>query len=374
MRHPKANTSDAAFCFLCVARNGKTLEPHRGRTRGGSAGDIEEQIIAHRHHIAQQLEEVSGNGDLLHGMIDLSVLYHDAARRKRKITGDGVGTCVHAHKVGDDNALAHGIGHLLRGIQFPEGVTTNLLDPCCGCGKALRQLAQGNNCFTYGVELDEHRAEEAQTRLHRVGLGSFFHSRISREAFHLLLLNPPYLSVMAEGGSRVRHEKRFLVESIDHLTIGGLLVYIIPYYRLTADICRVLSDNFDKLSVWRFTDSEFKRFRQIAVLGLRRKRQDDPAKAEELEKLAFAPQSIPCVSKIPEDCYALPGLPLKVQTFKGEKFNEKELERQLVQSDSLRRMISARSALDGANVREMSDWSYIEDMQTTTGHYFRGVE
>ena len=67
------------------------------------------------------------------------------------------------------------ISLLLRGIHFPEGVTTNLLDPCCGCGKALRQLAQGNNCYAYGVELDESRAEEAQTRLHRVGFGSFFH-------------------------------------------------------------------------------------------------------------------------------------------------------------------------------------------------------
>ena len=75
------------------------------------------------------------------------------------------------------------IDHILRSIQFPEGVTTNLLDPCCGCGKALRQLATGNNCFTYGVELDECRAEEAQATLHRVGMGSFFHSRISNEAF-----------------------------------------------------------------------------------------------------------------------------------------------------------------------------------------------
>ena len=38
------------------------------------------------------------------------------------------------------------ISLILKGIQFPEGVTTNLFDPCCGCGKALRQLAQGNNC------------------------------------------------------------------------------------------------------------------------------------------------------------------------------------------------------------------------------------
>ena len=68
---------------------------------------------------------------------------------------------------------------MLCGIQFPEGVTTNVFDPCCGCGKALRQIAQGNNCYAYGVELDESRAEEAQTRLHRVGFGSFFYSRIS---------------------------------------------------------------------------------------------------------------------------------------------------------------------------------------------------
>lgn len=48
---------------------------------------------------------------------------------------------------------------ILRGIQFPEGVTTNLLDPCCGCGKALRQIADGNNCYTYGMELDSARAD-----------------------------------------------------------------------------------------------------------------------------------------------------------------------------------------------------------------------
>lgn len=111
---------------------------------------------------------------------------------------------------------------LLRGIKFPEGVTTNLLDPCCGCGKALRQLAQGNNCYAYGVELDESRAEEAQTRLHRVGFGSFFHSSISREAFHLLFLNPPYLSVINESGGRSRHEKRFLIESLPALAYGNL--------------------------------------------------------------------------------------------------------------------------------------------------------
>ena len=238
------------------------------------------------------------------------------------------------------------IDHILRGIQFPEGVTTNLLDPCCGCGKALRQLAEGNNCFAYGVELDEARAEEAQTRLTRVGVGSFFHSRISNEAFHLLFLNPPYLSVISEGGSRTRHEKRFLIESLPHLMQGGLLIYVIPFYRLTSDICKILADNFSDLSVWRFTDSEFKKFKQVAVMAKRKKRDESPDAAARLEKWSYAPEEIPRITEIEESRYVVPSVAKTVEVFKGELFNEKELERQLSHSDSLKRLMNARSDLD----------------------------
>lgn len=237
------------------------------------------------------------------------------------------------------------IALILRGIRFPEGVTTNLLDPCCGCGKALRQIAQGNNCYAYGVELDESRAEEAQTRLHRVGFGSYFYSRISGEAFHLLFLNPPYLSVLNGSGGRSRHEKRFLIESLHHLAYGGLLIYVIPYYRLTPDICRVLCDNFAGLTLWRFTAGEFKRFKQIAVLGTRKWREAAPPDALWLEQCAAAPAAIPCLTELPEDRYALPAQPLEVQTFMGEKFNQKELEQQLRRSGSFTQMM-ARSELD----------------------------
>lgn len=237
------------------------------------------------------------------------------------------------------------ISLILRGIQFPEGVTTNLFDPCCGCGKALRQLAQGNNCYAYGVELDESRAEEAQTRLHRVGFGSFFYSQVSHEAFHLLFLNPPYLSVLNESGNRSRHEKRFLIESLCHLMYGGLLVYVIPYYRLTPDICRVLVDNFEGLTVWRFTDSEFKKFKQIAVMGLRKRRADVLEDTLWLEKYTVDPTTIPSLTDIPENQYPLPAQPLEVKTFKGERFNEKELEQQLRSCDSFAQFM-ARSELD----------------------------
>ena len=43
------------------------------------------------------------------------------------------------------------------------------------------------------------------------------------------------------------------------------------YYRLTYDICRVLCDNFKDISVYRFLDSEFSKFRQIIVFGIKEK-------------------------------------------------------------------------------------------------------
>lgn len=242
---------------------------------------------------------------------------------------------------------------MLRGIQFPEGVTTNLLDPCCGCGKALRQLAQGNNCYAYGVELDESRAEEAQTRLHRVGFGSFFFSRISHEAFHLLFLNPPYLSVLNASGGKSRHEKRFLIESIPNLAYGGLLVYVAPYYRLTPDICRVLADNFDDLTVWRFTDGEFKKFKQVVVFGIRKRRDAELRDTLWLEQYVEHPANIPSLTELPEDRYTLPGKPLAVPMFQGEKFNQKELEQQLRRSTSFTQMMSQRSELDDGTKRPL---------------------
>ena len=121
---------------------------------------------------------------------------------------------------------------------------------------------------------------------------------------------------------------------------GGLLLYVIPYYRLTQDICRVLCDNFDDLTVWRFTDREFKKFKQIAVLGIRKRRNMEPPDALWLEQFTSDPAAIPSLTELQEDRYVLPAQTLEVPVFKGEKFNQKELEQQLRRSGSFSQMMA----------------------------------
>ena len=135
--------------------------------------------------------------------------------------------------------------------------------------------------------------------------------------------------------------------------LGGLLIYIVPYYRLTPDICNILAENFSDLSVWKFTDGEFARFHQAVVLGLRRKPAEDDEMAERLGAQTLVPEKIPCVTELEENRYALPAVTKTVEVFRGERFNEKELERQLTRSGSLTRLLSEKSALDSAEKRPL---------------------
>ena len=120
---------------------------------------------------------------------------------------------------------------------------------------------------------------------------------------------------------------------------------MIPYYRLTSDICRILCDNFEHIAVWRFTDGEFKKFKQVVVMGTRKRRETTPQDTEWLEQYAAYPDRIPALTELNSPRYALPANETEVKVFKGERFNQKELEQQLRRCDSFQQLM-ARSQLD----------------------------
>lgn len=239
---------------------------------------------------------------------------------------------------------------LKEALVFPEE-PVNLIDPCCGEGIALQLFAEGAQARTYGIELDEIRGEEAQKRLHRVGFGSFFHSRISLNAFQGLWLNPPYLSVPSETGSR-RLEKSFLADSMRLLQTGGILVYIIPYYRATPDVCRVLCENFTDLRVHKFIGKEFERFKQVAFIGVKTERREADKMAKRLSEYMLNPENIPPIIQLPKACYTMPPAKKKVELFKGAVFNVSELADQLKKSTSIERLFED-SALDNRQRRPL---------------------
>lgn len=236
--------------------------------------------------------------------------------------------------------LSH-VKMLKDAIVFP-GEPVNLIDPCCGEGIALQAFSKGIQARTYGIEIDEVRGEEAGRRLQRVGFGSFFHSRISLNAFQCLWLNPPYLSVPSENGTR-RLEKSFLADSMRLLQVGGIMIYIIPYYRATPDVCRVICENFTDLRVHKFIGKEFERFRQVAIIGRRIERREAEKMAKKLSEYMLDADKIPPITDLPKNCYEMPAAIKKVELFKGAVFNVSELSEQLKKSPSTQRLFEDRT-------------------------------
>lgn len=150
-------------------------------------------------------------------------------------------------------------------ISFEDGA--RLLDPCCGEGKTLSNLAQQSMALTtYGIELDHQRAQRARSRLTKVLWGdALTEMKISPHSFGLLYLNPPYDTAINQDGKSQRLELQFLRRYLGTLQQGGYLVLIIPYYIL-KHCAKPLARHF-KIQVLGFPEDEFLPFKQCIVVG-----------------------------------------------------------------------------------------------------------
>ena len=144
----------------------------------------------------------------------------------------------------------------------------SVVDPCVGQGTALDLVTHGADVRRYGVELDAERALAASAKGIETIQGNAFDAVAKPESFSLLYLNPPYDSEIGSIGNS-RMERLFLEHTFRWLVMEGVLVLVIPFERL-HECAGILSSHFAKLNIFRMTDDESVRFRQIAVLGVRR--------------------------------------------------------------------------------------------------------
>ncbi|MHB8927810.1 MAG: DUF6094 domain-containing protein [Bacillota bacterium] len=230
-------------------------------------------------------------------------------------------------------------------FQFPN-TGFAALDPCCGEGSALARVLEGTSGRGYGVELDFARAEEARKRLTKVLKGGFESTIISHGAFSLLWLNPPYDANTAPDEKSERKEKSFLRDSVCHLVPGGAIVYIIPQSRLALDVAKILTYRFENITVRRFHGKEYQAFRQIVVLGTKKKEPSlDKEGAEILVKAAES--ELPELEESAVSQHLVPATRTEIQTFRSTVIDPAELLNQLNNSSAYRR---SRLALDHGDV------------------------
>jgi hypothetical protein len=205
-----------------------------------------------------------------------------------------------------------------------------ILDPCAGEGVAIAEAAHAlgrKQVQAFAVEYDAERARHARKLVDKCIQGDPMDSIISRQAFGLLWLNPPYgdISKDAEsnigyqGQGRARLEKLFYQRAYPLLQYSGVLIFVVPYYVLDAELVGWLTRHFADLRIYRAVETQFK---QVVIFGRRVRQRDqasDSAKAarglllqigqgeREAEELPvewpFLPYTVPAAQAEPEHFY-----------------------------------------------------------------------
>lgn len=203
--------------------------------------------------------------------------------------------------------------HRIRAcLSFPQQSSATALDPCAGTGKALAVITEGAQVLHYGVELDSFRANEAKEILDHVVQGNCFDVHCAVESYGLAFLNPPYDFECSEGHSD-RTERLFLEHCFRWLQPGGVLVMVIPAQHLTT-CSQILAAHFRETSIYRLTEPDSERYKQIVVFGIRRTRQErDRLKDVEVAKekgrlwqLAGKHQDLPPLPDEADKVYLVP--------------------------------------------------------------------
>lgn len=159
---------------------------------------------------------------------------------------------------------------LRRRLSFPEQFSA--LDPCVGDGAAFATLLESSNALSYGIEIDAHRSAQARAVGIDVLQANTLDVRCCTESVSLMYLNPPYDWEYGQGKNE-RLELIFLQHTYRWLKGEGVLLFVIPQPRMQS-CARLLAEHFRDIRVYRLTAPQSLRFKQVAIMAVRRKRHD----------------------------------------------------------------------------------------------------
>jgi len=199
---------------------------------------------------------------------------------------------------------------IIRTYLTPPVEKGRLFDPCAGEGKAAAILGKALNCETWGVELSPERAEKAQQVMDKIYQAPWQACVLTDESISWLYLNPPYQFDRFDNQKRLEWD--FLKTTTSKLMRGGLLTFIIPQKILgMIEVARLLAGHYEAISVYRFPDGLYEKFKQVVVLAYKRKVYQAPTDKEVLSLQMLANTELEPILPATEPVYTLLSAPTR---------------------------------------------------------------
>ena len=175
-----------------------------------------------------------------------------------------------------DVGHAKRIGRLFR---WPEEEVC-VLEPSIGNGAAV--LACTKDCTKrriYGVELNTdtyNHALKDHPEIYAINADFLSGVKITNCAFSFCFANPPYGTT--DEGERL--EKLFIEKMHNYISRMGMLALVIPYQCLVDEkFLKPFFRRFTPLRVYRFDDSEYEKYHQVAIIAQKNSLFTNPAGA-----------------------------------------------------------------------------------------------
>lgn len=205
----------------------------------------------------------------------------------------------------------------------------NVLDPRCRDGQNSSILKRTiPNATVYGIESESGTAEKAKQHIDRVAIGSFVGSRISNDAFDVMFMEPPISWNISTGfGTFSKQEKLFLQNTIKYARPDGMMVLIIPYFRMYKDMCVFVSKNMKDIQIRRLSGTDWDNKALIAIVGRRAEYKEPNEETYRMLRRLHSPTEIDTLLRAPLEPVTLPSGIVSIETFRGSILDMDEMQK-----------------------------------------------
>ena len=217
-----------------------------------------------------------------------------------------------------------------RSFQTQSNRPINFLDARCKNGYNANEIKKYStvNINFYGMEKDPSDANNAKSRecFTKIAKGGLNGSKCSNDVFDVALLFPT-LQYTAEltpmQTLRPRREIEEFRQVTKYLRQDGLLLLILPYYRLTSQFCTLIAKNYNNVSI-----GKVKKWDDLLMIA-GTKKVDDKEPNEDiynlLRQVSLVKPWQQTQDELKIDEYILPPDLLEVSLFRGNVLDDEDI-------------------------------------------------
>ncbi len=227
-------------------------------------------------------------------------------------------------------------------LLFPEG-HVDVLEPSCGDCSAVNTLICGENASVWGVELNDetYKTVKESKAIEKCVCADFLDGvRIKfkgNRKFPLCFSNPPYMGDFDEESGFERLEDKFLKAINNQLSIGSVLVWVVPEKVFKADKhLRFILNSYEIRYLYKFRKEEYEKYHQVVAVLVKKERVTTPS--EEIiafQKKIWEIPELPEKPVIPEaeKVVIQESDPEELQFFESKSFDFLSVQEQIVKNE-----------------------------------------